>query len=659
MNILEQEDYIKGAPDEMLVGLAQMPTGQFPEFLIVSEIQRRQKMRQSYAASQETPQSTVTDQVVSQAVAEMPPQPMAPPMEMAPPPYETRVVQRGGRRIRKPVRREEQIVGEGIASLNANPDELMNAAMGVPMEEPVRMNRGGKTVQELQALVASGQISEMDKARLEELLRAAGEMEAMRNYPRLSYASNVSSNSPPDNVMQLTSLVEDLEKKQKMPEYFTNTAVEKDARKITDAQKIDPEIQKAVLAPNVPSDRLKQSFYNPDQANTNPLMRTMSGVGMEPINPLMTYNQPVGPIDVPPARLGQVEGFLQEIERNRERGKDKSADIFNLGITEDADKSKEETLTTGTKSKDQELADEINNKGDQNIYSLEDRQSQFGIVGPPAPQGKTSSGSFAESDSFYKPKIEQALKDIKRSRQELDDFNIESDDIEAGLEEEITYKNMGVDLSDVIGKYKSRLEKEIETGRKDAVNFAIAQLGASYAKTGNIGEAVGESAKVAMALKDTSKKRSDALFGLATEAEIKQKVNESAIGLREAEANQARKVALAGVRGKQLDRLYNATKDKLISDTGLFTAIAKAKYQDAYNVQALTVSENRLMTAVFSEAGELFDDLLERGAFDPTDGSRELTADEAITKFGEILGTLTPESIRDKIDFDKFNKTKP
>jgi hypothetical protein len=395
-------------------------------------------------------------------------------------------------------------------------------------------------------------------------------------------------------------------------------------------------------------------------------MRTTSGVGMEPINPLMTYNQPVGPIDVPPARLGQVEGFLQEIERNRERGKDKSADIFNLGLTQDKDKSGKNTFleltgakTTGTKSKDQELADEINNKGDQNIYSLEDRQSQFGIVGPPAPQEKTSSGLFAESDSFYKPKIAEALQDIKRSRQELADFNIESDDIEAGLEEEITYQNMGVDLSDVIGKYKSRLEKEIETGRKDAVNFAIAQLGASYSKTGNIGEAVGESAKVAMALKDTSRKRSDALFGLATEAEIKQKVNESAIGLREAEANQARKVALAGVRGKQLDRLYNATKDKLISDTGLFTAIAKAKYQDAYNVQALTVSENRLMTAVFSEAGELFEDLLERGALDPEDGSRELTADEAINKFGEILGTLTPESIRDKFDFDKFNKTKP
>ena len=88
MNILEQEDYIKGAPDEMLVELARMPTGQFPEFLIVSEIRRRQKMRQAYAASQQTPQDTVTDQVISQAVAEMPPQQMASPMEMAPPPYE-------------------------------------------------------------------------------------------------------------------------------------------------------------------------------------------------------------------------------------------------------------------------------------------------------------------------------------------------------------------------------------------------------------------------------------------------------------------------------------------------------------------------------------------------------------------------------------------
>jgi len=86
MNILDKEDYVKGAPDETLIQLAQMPTEEIPQFLVVSEIQRREKMRADYAASQQNPQGTVTDQVIQQ----------------------------------------------GIASLNPNPDPLMNAAMGAP-----------------------------------------------------------------------------------------------------------------------------------------------------------------------------------------------------------------------------------------------------------------------------------------------------------------------------------------------------------------------------------------------------------------------------------------------------------------------------------------------------------------------------------------------
>ena len=45
MNILDQEDMVKGMPDEVLVAQSQNPTGGIPQFLLVSEIQRREKMR--------------------------------------------------------------------------------------------------------------------------------------------------------------------------------------------------------------------------------------------------------------------------------------------------------------------------------------------------------------------------------------------------------------------------------------------------------------------------------------------------------------------------------------------------------------------------------------------------------------------------------------
>ena len=45
MNILEKEDLITGLPDNVLQQQMQAPTGELPQFLLISEIQRRTDMR--------------------------------------------------------------------------------------------------------------------------------------------------------------------------------------------------------------------------------------------------------------------------------------------------------------------------------------------------------------------------------------------------------------------------------------------------------------------------------------------------------------------------------------------------------------------------------------------------------------------------------------
>ena len=70
MNILEIEDMVKGLPDQALQKEAQQPTGQIPQFLVVSEIQRRGDMRQRFQKRQEN-QGTVKDQVMQQGIAAM------------------------------------------------------------------------------------------------------------------------------------------------------------------------------------------------------------------------------------------------------------------------------------------------------------------------------------------------------------------------------------------------------------------------------------------------------------------------------------------------------------------------------------------------------------------------------------------------------------
>lgn len=72
MNILQMEDMVKGAPDDQLLQEAQQPSGQIPHFLIISEVQRRTDMRKRHQnQQQETPQGTVSDQILREGLGSM------------------------------------------------------------------------------------------------------------------------------------------------------------------------------------------------------------------------------------------------------------------------------------------------------------------------------------------------------------------------------------------------------------------------------------------------------------------------------------------------------------------------------------------------------------------------------------------------------------
>jgi len=82
MNIIEAEDLVKGLPDQALFQEAQFPSGRIPQFLAVSEVQRRQDMRQRFQATQQGQQATVKDQILQGGIGSTG---MAPEMTSAPP----------------------------------------------------------------------------------------------------------------------------------------------------------------------------------------------------------------------------------------------------------------------------------------------------------------------------------------------------------------------------------------------------------------------------------------------------------------------------------------------------------------------------------------------------------------------------------------------
>ena len=67
MNILDLQDKLKNLSQQQLIQEMQMPTGQMPQFLVLSELTRRKKMEDSFAIEQGRDQSTVAQDAVAAA----------------------------------------------------------------------------------------------------------------------------------------------------------------------------------------------------------------------------------------------------------------------------------------------------------------------------------------------------------------------------------------------------------------------------------------------------------------------------------------------------------------------------------------------------------------------------------------------------------------
>ena len=69
MNIIELQDSLKDLPDSALMKEMQMPSGTAPQFLVLSELKRRKRMRDDFQRRQNADMKTVAEEVVTAAGA--------------------------------------------------------------------------------------------------------------------------------------------------------------------------------------------------------------------------------------------------------------------------------------------------------------------------------------------------------------------------------------------------------------------------------------------------------------------------------------------------------------------------------------------------------------------------------------------------------------
>ena len=148
MNILDQEDMIKGLDDRRLQDEAKRPSGNVPQFLVVSEIQRRSEMRKKFAGSnQQQPQGTVADQITQEGIASVPPTPMqGQPMQGQPMPMRgggmtpfmrkyagggVVRMQEGGITPNEMLQMDAQIMAQKYPFLSGSRDEILQGLSGI------------------------------------------------------------------------------------------------------------------------------------------------------------------------------------------------------------------------------------------------------------------------------------------------------------------------------------------------------------------------------------------------------------------------------------------------------------------------------------------------------------------------------------------------
>ena len=145
MNILEIEDLIKGLPDQALMQEAQQPSGRMPQYLVVSEIQRRGDMRKRFQAQQQE-KGTVAEQILQGGVQESPAPQMQAPMGQPPammPPMGAQRPPMAPPAMMPP--RPPMTAPQGIAALPQARGIPAPQAAQMAAQAPVRMSQGRLT----------------------------------------------------------------------------------------------------------------------------------------------------------------------------------------------------------------------------------------------------------------------------------------------------------------------------------------------------------------------------------------------------------------------------------------------------------------------------------------------------------------------------------
>jgi hypothetical protein len=498
MNILQMEDTIKGLPDETLMQEAEQPTGQVPQYLVISEVQRRTDMRKRYQQEEEQPQGTVADQVIQEGIA-----------GIAPPPPEMGQAMNGG--PPQGMYHGGVVHMQDLGQVPFYPQLAGGPTMGGMQDQINTLIENGVPIEDIKGIIG------------EENFRRAG-FEMTRGEPTRTDYSDVAVGQEFDDAprQMIGSDVMDYFNQQRgrQPEESVAPRVERLLAQTEIPEVTIPEVESGIERPEIP-------FFTRTPSIETPIEREEVVSARASAEPTIIHGQPLMTVNNEPSNALQEDAATGIDIKGTD---DKSV----VDYTFDFNPSSTQALLRGLEARSQfNLPDMTEESEEEEIIA---QSSGYPSVTPP--------GFTAEPEDPYTSGISEinALIAARKDKKPFDVSGIKMDLTD--LETDYSQFDPSATYERLITEEQRRAAKIREDAGKEAQSMALIKLGAGIAG-GDLSKGLSEAGTAAYEARRAGRKEASLLDAAARKLELAKEDATRTLGMKGMESNRALRLAEA------------------------------------------------------------------------------------------------------------------
>ena len=591
------EDTIKGLPDETLMQEAKQPTGQVPQYLVISEVQRRTDMRKRYQQEeQEQPQGTVADQVIQEGIAGIAPPPpeIGQAMNGAPP----QGMYHGG-----------VVHMQNLGQVPFYPELAGGPTMGGMQDQINTLIENGVPIEDIKGIIG------------EENFRRAG-FEMTRGEPApTDYSAVAVGEEFEDQPRQMIgSEVMDYFNQQRgqQPEQSVAPRVERLLAQTGMPEATTPEVERGIERPEIP-------FFPRTQSLETPIEREEVVSARASAEPTIIHGQPLMTLNNTPSNALREDAATGA----EPKGTD---DVSVVDYTFDFNPSSTQALLRGLEARSQfNLPDMTEESEDEEIIA----QSQ----GYPS---TTPPGFKAESDDPYTSGIAEieALIAARKDKKPFDVSGIKMDLTD--LETDYSQFDPSATYERLITEEQRRAAKIREDAGKEAQSMALIKLGAGIAG-GDLSKGLSEAGTAAYEARKTGRREARSLEAAARKLELAKEDATRTLGMKGMESNRALRLA---ERQADYELQVDAAKLQYASDEKEFGELVDAitqKSQLKRYSDLATESERRVFTTILTSVAPLVKEYVKDVLLN---SSLDLSTKEGTKQLNDLIRAFTEQQMQ-------------